>query len=78
LRFLPAHATGQPLAEVDGSAITSEDVEKPLASPLSKLEEQIYNLKRQRLDALISEKLLAKEAAKRNTSVPALVDIEVI
>src|SRR5947199_387433 len=39
------HAAGEPLAEVDGVAITSEEVEKSLASQLSKLEEQIYNLK---------------------------------
>ncbi len=59
------HAAGDTLAEVDGVAITSEEVEKTLAPQLSKLEEQIYNLKRQRLEALINEKLLAKEATKR-------------
>src|SRR5438094_7486343 len=74
---LPAHAAGEPLAEVDGVAITSEEVEKALASQLGKLEEQIYNLKRQRVEALINEKLLAKEAAKRGLSVPALLDVEV-
>ena len=71
------HAAGDTLAEVDGVAITSEEVEKTLASQLSKLEEQIYNLKRQRLEALINEKLLAKEATKRGVSVPALLDAEV-
>jgi len=71
------HAAGEPLAEVDGVAITSEEVEKTLASQLSKLEEQIYNLKRQKVEALINEKLLAKEAAKRGVSVPALLDAEV-
>ena len=74
---LAVEAAGDPLAEVDGVAITSEEVEKSLAGQLSKLEEQIYNLKRQRLDALINEKLLAKEAAKRSVSVPALLDAEV-
>ena len=72
-----AQAASEPLAEVDGVAITSEEVEKPLASQLSKLEEQIYNLKRQKLDALINEKLLGKEAAKRKLTVPALLDAEV-
>ncbi len=72
-----AHAADAPLAVVDGVAITSEEVEKPLAPQLSKLEEQIYNLKRQRIDALINEKLLAMEAAKRGLSVPALIDAEV-
>src|SRR5262245_62133416 len=72
-----AGAASQPLAELDGVAITSEEVEKPLASQLSKLEEQIYNLKRQRLDTLINDKLLEKEATKRKISVPALLDAEV-
>src|SRR5204863_436282 len=70
------HAAGELLAEVDGVAITSEEVEKSLASQLSKLEEQIYNLKRQRVEALINEKLLAKEAAKRGVSVPAQLESE--
>jgi len=72
-----AHAADEPLAVVDGVAISSEEVEKSLAGQLSKLEEQIYNLKRQKLDALINEKLLAKEAAKRKLTVPALLDAEV-
>jgi predicted DsbA family dithiol-disulfide isomerase len=38
---------------------------------------QIYNLKRQRLEALINDKLLAKESAKKDLSVPALLDAEV-
>jgi protein-disulfide isomerase len=78
LNFSPnAHAAGDMLAEVDGVAITSEEVEKSLAGQLSKLEEQIYNLKRQKVDALINEKLLQKEAAKRKVSVPQLLDAEV-
>jgi protein-disulfide isomerase len=70
-------AAADTLAEVDGVAITSEEVEKTLAAQLSKLEEQIYNLKRQRVETLINEKLLAKEAAKKGLSVPALLDAEV-
>jgi protein-disulfide isomerase len=73
----PALAASEPLAEVDGVAITTEEVEKPLAPQVSKLEEQIYNLKRQRLDAIINDKLLEKEAAKHKLTVPALLDAEV-
>ena len=72
-----AGAASAPLAEVDGVAITADEVEKPLAPQLSKLEEQIYDLKRQRLDQLINDKLLEKESAKRNLTVPALIDAEV-
>jgi len=72
-----AQAASEIFAEVDGVAITSEEVEKPLAAQLSKLEEQIYALKLQRLEALINEKLLEKESAKRKLTVPALLDAEV-
>ena len=72
-----AHATDEPLASVDGVAITSEEVGKDITGELSKLEEQIYDLKRRKLDALIDEKLLTKEAAKRGVSMPALLDAEV-
>lgn len=72
-----AHAASGTLATVDGISITAVEVEKSLAGQLSKLEEQIYTLKRQKLDALINEKLLAKEAAKRNVSMPQLLDAEV-
>ncbi len=75
--FNVAEVAGEPLAEVDGVAISSEEVEKALAPQLIKLEEQIYNLKRQRVEALINEKLLAKEAKKRGRSAPALLDAEV-
>ena len=65
------------MADVDGVPITTEDVEKALSVQLSKLEEQIYTLKRQRLDAMIVERLIAKEAAKRGISDAALLDAEV-
>ncbi|MGH9428483.1 MAG: hypothetical protein ACRD2L_19525, partial [Terriglobia bacterium] len=39
-------------------------------------EEQIYDLKRRELDALIADRLLAHEAARRGMSVAALLDAE--
>ncbi len=66
-----------PLAEVDGQAITAEEVEKALGAQLRKLEEQVYEIKRQKLEALIGERLLAREAAKRGVPVQALLDAEV-
>src|SRR5713226_6862394 len=70
-------APTEPLAEVNGEAITAKEVERALGAKLSKLEEQIYSLKRQGLEALIAERLLAQEAAKRGISVVALLDAEV-
>jgi len=65
------------LAEVDGEAITAEQVEKAGGPQLAKLQEQIYILKRQNLEAMIAGRLLAKEAARRGVSVPALLNAEV-
>jgi protein-disulfide isomerase len=70
-------AKGEVLAEVDGVPITKEEIEKALAVQLSKLEEQIYTLKQRRLDAMIVERLIAKEAAKRGVSETAILDAEV-
>lgn len=72
-----SYAANAPFAEVDGVGISQEEVEAPIPSQIGKLEEQIYNRKRQRLEGLISDRLLAKEAAKRKVSVPALIDAEV-
>jgi len=57
-------AASEPLAEVDGKAITAEEVEKAIAAPLTQLEEQIYTLKRQQVEALIAERFLTREAAR--------------
>ncbi len=70
-------AKAEVLADVDGVPITKEEIEKALAVQLSKLEEQIYTLKQRRLDAMIVERLIAKEAAKRGVSETALLDAEV-
>lgn len=67
----------EPMAEVNGEVITAKDLEGALGTRLSQLEEQIYNLKRRELDALIAGRLLAQEAAKRGMSVAALLDAEV-
>jgi protein-disulfide isomerase len=72
-----AASTSPPLAEVDGAPITAEEVEKAIAPALAKLQEQMYEMRRQQLEALIQDRLLAKEAAKRGIAVSALVDAEV-
>jgi protein-disulfide isomerase len=65
------------LAEVNGERITSKDIERGAGAKLATLEEQLYTLKREELDNLIAQKLLAQEAARRDMSVTALVDTEV-
>jgi len=68
---------GETLATVDGQAIMSDEIETALGSQLNNLKEQIYKLKRQKLEEFIDAKLLTKEARKRRISVPALLDAEV-
>jgi protein-disulfide isomerase len=72
-----ARAASEPLAEVNGGAITAEEVEKALGPQLEKLNEEIYTLKRQKVEALIGERLLAGEAAKRGITLEALLDAEI-
>jgi len=70
-------AVGEPLAEVDGVPVTATEIEKAIGPPLAKLQEQIYNLRRQKLEEMINDRLLTREAAKRRISIPALLDAEV-
>ena len=67
----------QVLATVEGQPITVAEVRKALGQNLSKLEEEAYELKKQQVDDLIADKLLAAEAARRGTTVDALVQQEI-
>jgi protein-disulfide isomerase len=73
----PRPAAAEPLAEVDGEIITREEVETSLGPNLRRLQEQVYALTRQRLEAMIADRLLTREAARRGVSVPRLLDQEV-
>lgn len=70
-------ATSAVLAEVNGERITVADIDRAVGSQIARLEEQIYALRKQRLEGLIAEKLVAAEAAKRKMRVSALLDVEV-
>jgi protein-disulfide isomerase len=72
----PAAAPPAVVAEVNGEAITAEEVERALGGRLQRLEEQVYELKRQQLEEMIDERLLAREAAARGLTVQALLERE--
>ena len=72
-----ASSPSEPLAHVNGQSITAEELERTLGVRLSQLQEQIYELKRRELDALIAQRLLTQEAVRPGTSVTALLDAEV-
>jgi len=65
------------VATVDGQTITAADLEETTAASVAKLEEQVYQIKRDRLDELIADRLLTAEAKRRGITVDALVSQEV-
>jgi protein-disulfide isomerase len=65
------------LARVNGVAVTTEDVDQVIAPSVAELEDQIDTLRRDRLEAVIAERLLAAEAGRRKMSVPQMVDQEI-
>ena len=66
-----------PVATVDGAAITRADLDALIAPQIAKLEEQAHQLRRQQLDELIAERLLEGEARRRNVSREALEKAEI-
>ncbi len=73
----PTGASGSVLATVNGVPITEDDVRKTVGLEISRLEEQIYQLRRQQVDGLVARRLLEAEAARRGQSVEALEQAEV-
>src|SRR2546425_11390761 len=62
----------EPLAEVSGEAITAAEIEQALGAQVRRLEQQIYEMKRQRLEAGIGGRLLALQATGSRPAGPAL------
>lgn len=73
----PPPAPGRPVAVINGEAISATDLEQALAEQLDRLQSQLYEAKRRKLDELIENRLLAQEAVRRNLSVEALLEAEV-
>ena len=72
-----SNAGGQAVATVDGIPITADDLRQAAGQQLANLEQQAYAIKRQKLDEVIADRLLAREARRRNVSVEALVQAEI-
>jgi protein-disulfide isomerase len=62
---------------VEGEPINEADVAKAAGPAYYRLQEQLYAMRRQGLQRLVDERLLAREAARRGVSVPELVQAEV-
>jgi len=77
----PSTALGDPkvvVAEIDGEKISDADLTLAVAGQLSRIQSEIYDIKKNGLDQIIEEKLLEKEAKKRGLSVDALMKAEVV
>ncbi len=72
-----AQNAAETVAEVEGDKISLQDLREASRAPLARLEEQIYRLKRQKLQELIEDRLLAGEARRRNLSLEALLNAEI-
>jgi protein-disulfide isomerase len=63
-------------ATVNGEKITSGDIEDSLRPLIFQVQEQIYELKKARLDMKINDILLGQEAQKQKITTQALLDAE--
>ncbi|MFO0763231.1 MAG: thioredoxin domain-containing protein [Byssovorax sp.] len=75
----PAAAKGGDtvVAEVDGAPILAAELDRKAEARLTRLRQEEYEIRKQALDELVAEKLLAKEAAARKVSPEELVEKEV-
>ena len=65
------------VAEVEGEKISVQELNEASGEPLANLEEQAYRLKQQKLEQLIDNRLLAREAQRRKTPLEELIRTEV-
>jgi protein-disulfide isomerase len=72
-----APAAGEVVATVNGTPITDGDLRKAAGLELSRLEQQLYQLKKQQLDALVAARLIEAEAKRRGMSVAAFEEAEI-
>jgi protein-disulfide isomerase len=65
------------VAEIDGQAILASELDRKAERRLGRLRQEEYEIRKQALDELIWERLLAKEAAARKLSTEALLAHEI-
>jgi len=65
-------------AEVAGQVITMQELEAPFLNRIHEMQQEIYRLKKQRLDQLVADQVLHKEAVSRGITVQQLVTEEVL
>jgi len=77
LSTVVAQNAGEIVAEVDGDKISLHDLREASKAPLARLEDQTYRLERQKLQEMIEDRLLVREAQRRNISLESLINAEI-
>jgi len=62
------------VAEVDGQIITKEELERPLLQRIYQQKNKIYQIKRSRLEQMVQDILLQKEAERRGVEKSRLIE----
>ncbi len=75
--LLAQRPASTPLASVDGVTITAEELDSVVGSMTWPIEERLFQIRKQAVDALIKQRLLEREAARRKVSLQSLIDTEV-
>ena len=68
---------GDVVAEINGQPITNQELIAKIKPRLSRIENQIFNMKQEGIDQIIEERLLDAEAKKRNITLQELIKTEV-
>jgi protein-disulfide isomerase len=70
-------AAARPLVEIDGQALSNDEVERPVALQVYQLEARAHALRRKAVTDAVTRHLLSREAARRGLTVEALLAQEV-
>ncbi len=74
---LAESSKGDIVAEINGQNITNQELMAKIKPRLSRIENQIFDIKEDGINQIIEERLLESEAKKRNISVQELLKVEV-
>lgn len=74
---LAESSKGDVVAEVNGQNITNQELMAKIKPRLSRIENQVFDIKEDGINQIIEERLLDAEAKKRNISVQELMKVEV-
>ncbi len=73
----PSSALARAVAEVEGTPVTAAELDERVGNRLARIRQEEYEVRRQALDEIIYDRLLAKEAKKRGITVKDLLQDEV-